>query len=275
MQIQSKPEGAELTSIIYRGEEKLHDGKIAWSRQCPVLFPIVGKLNHDTANIDRKTYSMTQHGFARDSLFEVIEKTDTIHSYQLVSDEKTKAHYPYDFCLRVTYVVEENMLTVMYEVKNTGNQNIPFGIGGHPAFQLAYPDVYIEFEKNEGGYVSCYQLKDGIIEAEYERRLLDNKLYLEEDSFNQDAIIMKELKSESVTVKTKQDDKPILKFSFKGFPYLAFWSKNGAPFLCIEPWYSVADKKGYMGEFREKEGTILLPSGQTFTCSYQVTFLPT
>ena len=45
----------------------------------------------------------------------------------------------------------------------------------------------------------------------------------------------------------------LLEFEFTGFPYLALWSKKGAPFVCIEPWYNTADKIDSNSQFKEKE----------------------
>ena len=46
--------------------------------------------------------------------------------------------------------------------------------------------------------------------------------------------------------------------SFKDFPDLAIWSKPGAPFICIEPWFSTADKIDSNGVFEEKDNLIEL-----------------
>ena len=38
---------------------------------------------------------------------------------------------------------------------------------------------------------------------------------------------------------------------FKSFPYLGIWSKENAPFICIEPWFNTADKVDSNGIFEE------------------------
>lgn len=268
--IKSKPEGAELTSIIYNGKERLHDAETVWKRHSPILFPIVGKLLQDKTKIKENIFEMTQHGFARDMTFEIIENTENIQSYFLKSNEETKKKYPYDFMLVVTHYVEEEKVTTEYHVMNMGEEKMPFGIGGHPAYQLDYTKCYIEFEKEEN-QVTRYHLEDGII-AKQEQENLGKQVILQEDSFDKDAIIWKGLKSSKLWVKEKENNKIILEFSFEGFPYLAIWSKREAPFLCIEPWYSVADRKDSNGIFEEKEGTIFLQPKEEFICSYSVKF---
>ena len=43
LQISSKTQGAELTSIKFKEKEMLHQGKEYWNRHAPILFPIVGE----------------------------------------------------------------------------------------------------------------------------------------------------------------------------------------------------------------------------------------
>ena len=144
LEIKTKAEGAELTSIKKDGIEKLHDGKEYWNRQSPILFPIVGKLKRNQTLINGRTYEMSQHGFARDLEFEPITKLDNFHSYLLKSNASTLIKYPYDFSLYVTYRTDENKLTTIYKVINEGENNMPFGIGGHPAFIIDRDDLLKE-----------------------------------------------------------------------------------------------------------------------------------
>ena len=81
---------------------------------------------------------------------------------------------------------------------------------------------------------------------------------------------MKNLKSDRVYLKT--ETKTILSFSFKDFPDLAIWSKPGAPFICIEPWFSTADKIDSNGVFEEKDNLIELKPNKEFKAQYAVKF---
>ena len=154
--------GGELISFKLNGEEKIHqgkdcvdeNGKIYWQRHSPILFPVVGKLKKNQTIIGGRTYEMPQHGFARDLEFEPLTKLDNFHSYMLKSNKYTLSRYPYDFELYATYRIDGNKLTTIYKVINTGITNMPFGIGGHPAFkidleQLKKGNYYIEFEEDE------------------------------------------------------------------------------------------------------------------------------
>ena len=62
-----------------------------------------------------------------------------------------------------------------------------------------------------------------------------------------------------------------LKFSFEGFPYMGIWTKPG-PFICIEPWYGIADFEDSEGKLETKEGICKLDAGQAFDASYAMDF---
>ena len=154
--------GGELISYKLDGIEKIHEGKecvdangrIYWKRHFPVLFPIVGKLKQNKTIINGRTFEMSQHGFARDLDFEPITKLDNFHSYVLRSNPSTLVKYPFEFSLYITYRTDENKLTTIYKVINEGDNNMPFGIGGHPAFKIDQQDLlnneyYLEFEEDE------------------------------------------------------------------------------------------------------------------------------
>ena len=141
--------GAELQSIksaegreyLWQGDEK------NWPRRSPLLFPIVCGLWNGQYRVDGKTYELPRHGFARDMDFDVIEKTESSVTYELTSNEETMKVYPYEFGLNVSYFLNDDMINVVWTVRNMGKEEMHFQIGGHPAFNL--PDVG-EGDKVEG-----------------------------------------------------------------------------------------------------------------------------
>ncbi len=276
--------GAELVSFKINGEEKVHqgenctdeNGRTYWKRHWPVLFPTVGKCKKNQTIINGRTYEMQQHGFARDMEFEPLTKLDNFHSYVFRSNNKLIDKYPYEFSLTVTYRTDANKLTTIYKVVNEGDTDMPFGIGGHPAFKINREELdkgnyYLEFEEEEDKIHFLY-LVDGLIGTEYAKNILENKkvVPLNANSFSNDAIIMKGLKSNKVSL--KNNGKTMLTMNFTGFPYLAVWTKPKAPFICIEPWMTTADNVNGSGVFRQKTDILLLPPKQEYECKYTVEF---
>ena len=270
LEIKTKKQGAELTSIQHNGKEMLFDGKTFWNRQSPVLFPIVGQIKDSKAEIEGQIYKMSQHGFARDMEFNQIEE----NHYVLTYNEETLKKYPYKFELHVIYQIIEDTLQVEYQVKNIDNKKIYFGLGGHPAFSCDYSTGQYEivFEEKENK-IKFLKLKTGLIDTEKANNILENnKIHLTANIFDNDAIIMKNIKSTKIILQNRETNQKILEFDFTNFPYLALWSKKGAPFVCIEPWQNTADKIDSNQIFKDKENINQLEPDQVFSCKYNVKF---
>ena len=282
MQIKTKKQGAELTSIKYNNEERLfqgskvldENGKEYWGRQAPVLFPIVGQVKDGKTIINGKECHMGQHGFARDMEFEEIEKTEKFHKYKLRYNEQTLEKYPYKFELQICYEIEsENTLSVKYEVKNIDDKQIEFGLGAHPAFICNYSNGQYKLEFNEEETnIKFSKLENGLVSNEEAKNLIKNgnTIRLQADTFDDDALILSYIKSNKVMLKDIENK--ILEFDFTGFPYLGIWSKKGAPFVCIEPWFNTADKVDSNGIFKDKENILKLQPDEKFECCYKVSF---
>lgn len=278
--------GGELLSFKLDGIEKIHQGencrdekgKIYWKRHSPVLFPIVGKLKRNQTIINGRTFEIPQHGFARDMEFEPITKLDNFHSYVLKSNKYTQARYPFDFELYNTYRQEGNKLIFIYKVINTGATNMPFGIGGHPAFKIDPDDLkrgnyYLEFAEEEDRTHFLY-LVDGLVGTEYAKnKLINNKfIMLDEHTFDNDALIIKGIQNKNICLKNSRTKKTVLTMNFEGWPYLGIWSKPGAPFICLEPWQSTADRIHSTSVFVQKQDMLVLAPGQEFEAKFSVEF---
>ena len=155
---------------------------------------------------------------------------------------------------------------------------MPFCIGGHPAFKidsekLKNGDYYLEFEEDEDKIHFLY-LVDGLIGTEYAKNIMMGKrvINLNKNTFSNDAIIMKGITSKRISLIDRTIEKKLLTMEFSEFPYLAIWSKAGAPFICIEPWCGVSDSIKSTGIFAEKTNIILLRPNQSFDCKYTVEF---
>ena len=278
--------GGELISFKLEGIEKIHqgeeardeNGKVYWKRHAPVLFPIVGKLKRNQTIINGRTFEIMQHGFARDMQYEPVTKLDNFHSYVLRSNKYTMARYPYEFELYNTYRQEENKLIFIYKVINTGKSNMPFGLGAHPAFKIDQDDLirgnyYLEFEEEETRAHFLY-LIDGLVGTEYAKNKLErNKIItLDEHTFDNDAIIVKGIQNKKISLKNRRTHKKILTMDFTDWPYLGIWSKPGAPFICLEPWMSTADRINSTNIFVKKPDMLVLAPGEEYENKFSVEF---
>ncbi|EBF5182399.1 aldose 1-epimerase family protein [Listeria monocytogenes] len=278
--VEMKTAGAELTRIFHKdtGLEYLWnaDSKF-WGRHSPVLFPTVGRLVDDTYLVDGKQYHLGQHGFARDRDFQVIEQTENTVRFELDADEDSLAIYPYKFKLSIIYTIEKNTIAVSYEVENTDNKRIYFSIGAHPAFHLpltdgtTFEDYYLDFGTEENLETLCLE---GPYRSGEIKKIIDEParyLPLSYDLFKNDALIFEALKQKEMTIKS--DKTPhFVKVSFPEFPFVGVWTaKPGTPFLCIEPWYGIADGAGESVELRDKAGIEHLEPEAVFASEYEIT----
>ncbi|EAG9428263.1 aldose 1-epimerase family protein [Listeria monocytogenes] len=278
--VEMKTAGAELTRIFHKdtGLEYLWnaDSKF-WGRHSPVLFPTVGRLVDDTYLVDGKQYHLGQHGFARDRDFQVIEQTENSVRFELDADEDSLAIYPYKFKLSIIYTIEKNTVAVSYEVENTDNKRIYFSIGAHPAFHLpltdgtTFEDYYLDFGTEENLETLCLE---GPYRSGEIKKIVDEParyLPLSYDLFKNDALIFEALKQKEMTIKS--DKTPhFVKVSFPEFPFVGVWTaKPGTPFLCIEPWYGIADGAGESVELRDKAGIEHLEPEAVFASEYEIT----
>lgn len=269
--------GAELQSVYDKKEEieLLWQGDSKyWGRRAPVLFPIVGRLKNDKLIHHKTAYTMTQHGFARDSEFEVIYQDDTQLEFRLRANDLTKSYYPFDFELIVAYSLDANVLTISYVIRSDIENELPFSIGGHPAFNWPLiPDVdkekhELEFQCNETNHVR--QLQDGLLKSEkYNSPVNNRKLQLKDSLFENDALIFDEIKNRKVIYKA--GDSYIVSMKFEDFPQFGVWTKPGAPFICLEPWYGYASPVDYADELVTKPGIIILPEHGEMQLSYSIT----
>jgi len=149
-------QGAELSSLMdFGGIEYLWQGDAAiWPRQSPHLFPIVGRLRDDRYTLNGRSYQLSHHGFARDMDFELISEVETELRFQLVATAESRLKYPFDFALIVSYRLQENCLTVEYDVHNRNDTILPFSLGAHPGFALSWgkenviEDYFLEFDRD-------------------------------------------------------------------------------------------------------------------------------
>ncbi|MBS7232728.1 aldose 1-epimerase family protein [Flavobacterium psychroterrae] len=269
-----KHSGAELFSLKdNQNKEYIWEGNPDfWGKHSPILFPIVGTLKNNKYTISGTEYELPRHGFARDMEFELINKTDNSAVFSLKSDLETLKKYPFEFELQLIYTLEESSLNIEYKVINKADGKMPFSIGAHPAIALPeiFEDYAFEFEKEET--LKYYLLENDLISNKTKvLETNDNLMPLTYKLFENDALIFKTLKSKSLTI--LENSKPYIKVDFEDFPSLGLWTKEQAPFICIEPWLGYSDTDENSGDLFEKEGILVLDENQTFDSKFTITIL--
>jgi galactose mutarotase-like enzyme len=273
--------GAELKSLkrLSDGREYMWDANPDyWKRTSPVLFPIVGSLRDGRFLYNGKEFQMSQHGFARDMEFELLDQTQDELKFILKSCSETYGKYPFNFELVLGYRIDANKVEVSWEVRNTDNKRLYFSIGGHPAFMCPInegeqqTDYRIRLDAKDDTLITSVIGKGGtLVSRKKAFALNDGYMNVTKHLFDDDALIVEDNQAHSVSLCTP-DGNPYLTVDFDA-PLFGIWSPVGknAPFICIEPWYGRCDKSGYDGNLAKREWGNTLGTGQTFNASYTIT----
>jgi galactose mutarotase-like enzyme len=272
--------GAEVCSVYSKQnniEYCWQASKDIWPRYAPVLFPIVGKLKENLFKYKNQEYSLPQHGFARDCEFNCIEKTDTSICFELSANENTLKNFPFHFNLQIQYELFENTLSTTYIVFNPDNDNLLFSIGAHPGFNCPlledenFNDYFLQF--NDVNKLVGHKLNNGLIDKEtYVVELRDGCLEIDKSLFNNDALVFKNNQVNQVKLVSKVSGHGI-EMHCQNWPYFGIWTKKDTEkFICLEPWYGIADNDDANQNLLDKDGLITLIAHEKFNSNFQVSF---
>ena len=217
---------------------------------------------------------MTQHGFARDSEFEVVEKSENAITMKLTYSQETLKKYPFKFNLYIRHIIEDDILSTEWHVENADDKDMYFSIGGHPAFVCGENACGAKLVFGTDKDILEYSLlsNDGLLEDKCYVMKLENKaVTITQDFFDKDAYIV-----ESSTIKRVslvKDDKTIVTVGFDT-PVFGLWSPvgKGVPFVCIEPWNGRTDRTDFDGDLTKREWSNKLAPGKEFVSGYKVQF---
>ncbi|WP_338082483.1 aldose 1-epimerase family protein [Aestuariivivens sediminis] len=280
LQITINKIGAELCKITSTkfGTEFMWDGNPeVWSGISPVLFPIIGALKNGSYLFDNKIFELPKHGFVRhNDHLELNKEAENHLNFVLRHNDHLLKSYPFKFEFNLGYTLTDNTVEVTHAIRNCDDHTMYFSVGGHPAFKCPvfkdehYEDYILEFEYNENSNTHLINMDNGLITNRTQPILVNsNSIKLRHDLFNQDALILKDLKSKKVTLKSNTHG-AILTVSYPDFPYLGIWAKPSGDYVCIEPWLGIADNEITNQNLKTKEGILALDPKNEFKASYTI-----
>ena len=264
--------GSEGTDYLWRGTDAV------WENRAPVLFPYVARLTEGKYIYQGKTYYMPIHGFASSMEFECEKNGTEAMIFRLRSSEETLCQYPFAFDFSVEYRLEGKCLIQTYRVENLSGEKMYFGLGAHPGFNvplegdLAFEDYCLRFSDGTapvhiGFSPTCFP--DGN-DAPFQ--LCENELKLSHDLFDNDAIVLGETGGR-VTLYSLKGSRSVT-VAYPETPYLGIWHRpyTKAPYVCLEPWYSLPSRQGIVEDLEQQPGLLSLEPGQIFSSSIVFTF---
>ena len=278
--------GAQLTSIVLDGREYLWQGDPRWWKgQAPILFPIVGTLRDGRAESAAGEIRLGRHGLARDFEHRIVDATESSVTFELLSSPETRERFPFDFALRMTYAVEGTTLSQTFGVENTGTAELPFVVGGHPAFNVPvgcdvdapetnerYDEYVVRFEDAWSWSCPDMDASTGLIDWSRTRPVVtdSDQLAISHELFALDALVFEDVPGRTVTLAGPAGHG--VRVDFPGFDYLGIWSAAGnPPFVAIEPWRGIATCSDESDVFEEKRGMDLLSPGEVARYTFTIT----
>jgi len=208
--------------MFYLDQERFTDPTLSVRGGIPILFPICGNLPDNTYTHEGQTYSLKQHGFAREMPWNVVDQSEASITVQLVNTPTTEAVYPFGFQVDFTYELTDTRLTIRQRYTNTGTTPLPYSAGFHPYF--AAPDKSaLEFSLPS----TVYQEKS----TPEPRAFTGFDLTQPEIDW-----AFRDLTATHATVVDRSRGLTLTLSFDPAFTTLVFWTVLGKDFYCLEPW---------------------------------------
>lgn len=267
-------DGAELCSLKDNdGNEYIWTAEDVWKRHAPLLFPFVCNTKSKKYTVKGKEYALSNHGFARDTEFSAVDTSENAVTLKIASTEDTKKRYPYDFELAVTYSLSGNTLNTCCEVTNTGSEDMPFFIGGHPGFlcpfradkDSTFEDYDVVYEKPE---TVIQELESGNV------TVIENgtTVHVTRELFKNDVFLKDKPASSSVSLVSRKSGKAVT-VSYDNSGCIAVWSPydDRGEFVCLEPWAAAPVYCCDTEELTEMPHAKHIVGGEKFRFSFDIT----
>ncbi|NJB72674.1 hypothetical protein GGR42_003165 [Saonia flava] len=229
-----KIDAGELVSYLVDGHQYIHQkGSPGWRSSDAEMFPIIGPTNETDfmVQVSRGNAIQDQHGLLRELEYEIVFDNEVSATYKKVykagtvvknskfpeKSTKSMLMWPFGFEFQKKYELKEDGLYITFDV--SGERDMPFMLGYHPAFKLHSESPIIVSNGNEITLGEVLEVGDRAFHiAECE------------------SVILKDEKS--------------LQISTQGFGHFMLWTPVPT-MMCIEPItfypYEVAQRDLYKG----------------------------
>ena len=271
--------GAELWSVQDKdGSEYLWQGDARyWDGKAINLFPYIARLTEGKYVFNGATYEMDIHGFAKNTIFQTVNKSESTVTFRMRDTAETYEQYPFKFVFEISYRLVKNAIVVTYLVENKDAKTMYFGLGGHPGFNvpleagLGFEDYYLEFEEKKTPKRVRFSDDHYVLPETDVFKLKDDRcLPLKHSMFDDDAIVLTDM-AQSVLLKSDKGNKGI-RVSYPDMKYLGIWHCmfEEAPYICIAPWSSLPSRKSVIEDLAVQPDLIALDTQEKYENSFRI-----
>ncbi len=272
--------GGTLESVFDKsaGKELLWQGAIdSWKSKDVVIFPFVARLKDKTFEWRGKEFNLATHGLARYDDFEVSSRSPQSLTILYRSDNDTRVRYPFDFDLYVTYALDGKSLNISMRVENTGDSDMFFGAGFHPAYKIdcvrgdecddISGNTLIFDGKQE---LTRYVLNESGAFIVGKEHCEISELALSKQLFKDAKTLIYGGVNGNITLHMNSGS---IIYDVCGAPYIAVWShESRGGYVCVEPWWGLPDFADADKDISRKTGINKLEAGKVFECGYKVKY---
>ena len=227
-----------------------------------------------------KTWKGGQHGFARDLEHTLLRAEGDTIQLELRADDAIKAErFPYDFVLTSTFRLEGKTVHHTLQVTNPGTEELRFGIGFHPAFNVPFDDKHtttdyeFRFDQPESPVILDARPNGLLSGKSYYQWKNQQAIPLTDDLFANDSFCMAGLRTGTIGICEKDTGRNIT-CKVEGYPYSLIWSAPAKPvrFVCIEPWHSLPAAVTDPKDWEQRAAAACLAPGESWQTTLSTTF---
>ncbi|MCP9774034.1 galactose mutarotase [Cyanobium sp. WAJ14-Wanaka] len=208
--------------VVYLDLERFLDPAQSVRGGFPVLFPITGGLPNNELPLPQGTFTIGQHGFARQLPWQMEPLADGRGvQLQLSDTPETLAAYPFAFLLSMEVRLAAGALEINTTVTNRSEAPMPFSFGLHPYFNLLSLEG-VSFEGLPDGCLNHLTMAPASTAEQMQRLATGIDLLVRPTG------PVRLVDGAAGTTLELQPSHP--------FDLVVLWTEPPRPMVCIEPW---------------------------------------
>ena len=264
-------EAGKWTGFLYRDDD-LSTPPHGWGKHATVMGYYLHRLKGGRSLYRGREIKGGNHGFLRSKTWRFVEFSDkgsgALLKYRITPEDFSPVEYPLKVGLDLTYKIESNTVSVLFEFENHEPEltaHLEFGL--HPGFAAtSFETFHLQMPKglyrryfSPGNYLSGetrdIEFRGG--EMPFSKKELPGSIILE----------LVDVRRRNFSYVDPPSGRWVT-LDLTDVPYVTLWS-DGGPFLCIEPCWGLTDHHEQRA-FEDKQGIQTISPGGKLRASFSM-----
>ena len=258
----------------------------------PILFPFPNRISEGKFTFEGQNYQFdvpepganSIHGLVLNRPWKV-EKAEATeeNGAQLISSIKCAdfpdaiRQYPFPFNLQVTYTLKNGVLSMVTDIKNLGQRNMPMGYGIHPYFRVplsktsSSQDCQIKLPVRKYWELKNFLPTGRILDASGKYNLKDG---ISAAGLSFDDVFTDLVLTDGISRCVIDDQRAQMRMILESdsiFREMVVYTPPGRPAICFEPYTCPTDAIN-LHQRGMDVGIIILKPGESISCTVKVVF---